>query len=465
VPLAATPSSRVAQAQADVLHALQRDLREVIAPELSSDAARSTLMMVDEMLGWIGVTQASGDDLAQLPIPPLEQGALSSPPYDAGSELIGDEAFAQMMAQAAAAISAAPDDRAFARAAIQAEAARLAREDALFATSQAERAPLDTPLSPERLSAWLGNLADFQGGSRVAAVSRVVGGFSKDTWLVDMTDGPDALRKLVLRRDLPFGPGENSVVDEAPLLAALSAQGLPVPRPIAVERTGAVAGTPFILVPRLPGKAVFGDWDAEPTLRAAIAADVAQTMAHCHRIDAQTLGLPTIAQQDAVAAMVSLWRGKWERRRLYPSAILEAAFAWLAANVPPGPQPACLVHGDVSFRNTLIEQGRLTALLDWEFAHLGDPVEDLSYFELVAAPVTDWPAVLQAYEAAGGPPYDPARARFYAVWRSTRNAVTTATAWHGFVRGLYPVSKAAYQGLSLYRFFLRDVAAKLEEVL
>jgi aminoglycoside phosphotransferase (APT) family kinase protein len=145
--------------------------------------------------------------------------------------------------------------------------------------------------------------------------------------------------------------------------------------------------------------------------------------------------------------------------------VLEAAFAWLERNIPAMGSSACLVHGDVSFRNTLIKDGKLVALLDWEFHHLGDPVEDLSYFRLVAEPFIAWPQVVATYQAAGGPAYDESRARFYEVWRSTRNAVTTATAWHGFVRGHYPASKAAYQGLSLHRFFLRDVADKLETVL
>jgi hypothetical protein len=45
-----------------------------------------------------------------------------------------------------------------------------------------------------------------------------------------------------------------------------------------------------------------------------------------------------------------------------------------------------------------------------------------------------------------------------------RNGTTTTTAWHGFLEAKYPASKAAYQGVSLYRLFLRDVADKLGAV-
>ena len=91
-------------------------------------------------------------------------------------------------------------------------------------------------------------------------------------------------------------------------------------------------------------------------------------------------------------------------------------------------------------------------------------MEDLSYFRLVAEPYIDWDDFMAAYQEAGGCAYDTAREAYYAVWRSTRNGTTTTTAWYGFLHGLYPASKSAYQGVSLYRFFLRDVAQQLQKV-
>jgi hypothetical protein len=91
-------------------------------------------------------------------------------------------------------------------------------------------------------------------------------------------------------------------------------------------------------------------------------------------------------------------------------------------------------------------------------------MEDLGYFRLVAEPFLDWDTVMAAYQEAGGEPYHPERAAFYEVWRSVRNGTTTTTAWWGFLNGAYPASKAAYQGVSLYRLFLRDVAQQLGRV-
>ena len=42
-----------------------------------------------------------------------------------------------------------------------------------------------------------------------------------------------------------------------------------------------------------------------------------------------------------------------------------------------------IVHGDFGPQNVLIDNGQVSALLDWEFAHLGQPVEDLAWAEWI----------------------------------------------------------------------------------
>jgi aminoglycoside phosphotransferase (APT) family kinase protein len=38
------------------------------------------------------------------------------------------------------------------------------------------------------------------------------------------------------------------------------------------------------------------------------------------------------------------------------------------------------VHGDFRPANGLVHDGRLEVLLDWEFAHIGDPIEDVGWY-------------------------------------------------------------------------------------
>ena len=87
-----------------------------------------------------------------------------------------------------------------------------------------------------------------------------------------------------------------------------------------------------------------------------------------------------------------------------------------------------MVHGDFRLGNLLVEQGRLTGVLDWELAHFGDPHEDLAYgcmtvwrFSRPDRPaygLGSVEALAQAYAKAGGEAFDPVRFRFWLVYRT-----------------------------------------------
>jgi len=61
-----------------------------------------------------------------------------------------------------------------------------------------------------------------------------------------------------------------------------------------------------------------------------------------------------------------------------PDPILQLALTWLADNVPADRGPSVVLHGDAGPGNFLHADNRVAALLDWEFVHLGDPMEDLA---------------------------------------------------------------------------------------
>jgi aminoglycoside phosphotransferase (APT) family kinase protein len=92
-------------------------------------------------------------------------------------------------------------------------------------------------------------------------------------------------------------------------------------------------------------------------------------------------------------------------------------FAWLRANVPPPSERAVIVHGDVGLHNLLVDGDRVSVVLDWERAHLGDPTEDLVYLRPTLDGVLDWDEFMAAYLAAGGTSPGPDRERFYRVWQ------------------------------------------------
>jgi hypothetical protein len=69
----------------------------------------------------------------------------------------------------------------------------------------------------------------------------------------------------------------------------------------------------------------------------------------------------------------------------------------------------------------LIQNGKLTALLDWEFSHIGDPMEDINYCRQFVEQVVPWDDFIAMYHAAGGVQFDPASATFFRLWPDLRN--------------------------------------------
>lgn len=106
--------------------------------------------------------------------------------------------------------------------------------------------------------------------------------------------------------------------------------------------------------------------------------------------------------------------------------ILALGLKWLEDNCPAPVEPV-LNHGDFRLGNLLVEEGRLTGVLDWELAHFGDWHEDVAFgcmpvwrfgaYERPALGLGSLEDYLAAYEAAGGRPVDPARFRFWTIYR------------------------------------------------
>ena len=105
----------------------------------------------------------------------------------------------------------------------------------------------------------------------------------------------------------------------------------------------------------------------------------------------------------------------------YPA--LEFALRWADAHRPLS-SGSGVVHGDLRLGNIIVDPTGIRALLDWEIAHVGDPMEDLGYVCLrtwrfggpgKVAGVGSREELFAAYEAAGGRQVDPAVARFWEV--------------------------------------------------
>ena len=112
-----------------------------------------------------------------------------------------------------------------------------------------------------------------------------------------------------------------------------------------------------------------------PTARPRLAAQCGEIAARIHAIDPDTLPrLPTHGAATQIDQYRTLLDTFGE-----PHPAFELGLRWLAERIPPAPARAELVHGDFRNGNFIVGPEGIRAVLDWELAHLGDPVEDLGW--------------------------------------------------------------------------------------
>ena len=256
----------------------------------------------------------------------------------------------------------------------------------------------------------------------VGALQRLSGGANMESWL--FACGPDspAAPRFVLRRAPSaewIAARPLNMAGEAALIRHAFAGGVTSPEVVAELASEDGLGIGFVMR-CLPGTA-----DPEIALASGqdLAIDLAQAMARIHALDAAAV--PFLPRLEPAEGVEGLARQFAEAGGDRP--IIALGLAWLRAHLPPAASPV-VVHGDFRIGNLMVDQGRLSGVLDWELAHLGDGHEDLAYgcmavwrfgrLDRRGFGLTDIETMANAYQAAGGEPFDPARFRFWLVYRT-----------------------------------------------
>ncbi|MEV0587221.1 phosphotransferase family protein [Nonomuraea sp. NPDC050310] len=251
----------------------------------------------------------------------------------------------------------------------------------------------------------------FGGSATVERAVQLSGGASRETWALDVAEPSGTRHELVLRLDTPaltLGPGAD-LFAEATLLRTAAATGVPVPR---VHATGATpqGGRPYILMERVEGETIprrILREEAYAPARKVLAAQCGQVLAAIHRMPPESA--PAMEQDDPLRQ----WRDVLDLTG-QPHPAFELAFRRLAETRPPRGRTT-LVHGDFRNGNLIVGPEGLRAVLDWELAHPGDPLEDLGWLCVKAWRFGAGPPVggfggydelVAAYERAGGGPVD-----------------------------------------------------------
>ena len=137
-----------------------------------------------------------------------------------------------------------------------------------------------------------------------------------------------------------------------------------------------------------------------------------------HSALADWCSLKTI--EEATRKNIAFWRELVEKAGIAASPTVERGFRWLEDNIEPCQDRPSLLHGDIGLHNVLIEDERVTAVLDWEVVTVGDPAQDLSWTLQCTDKYVSSDQLLDLYCKAGGKPVSEYRLRYYDVFMCIR---------------------------------------------
>ncbi len=304
------------------------------------------------------------------------------------------------------------------------------------------------PLEP-RIAAYIAGRMPEARDVSVSRLERISGGASRETYrlLLNYAEGGQRHeRRLILRRDPPASLIDTERRVEFEAYRAFFGSAVPVPKMLWLEEDDGPLDHPFFIAEELSG------FQAAPALLfgggyEAVLPRVAERkwtiLGEIAKADPVALGLD---QWLATPPLDGCWRREldhWEAiidsDEAEPYPITRAAIRWLRANPPPPAQKLALVHGDYRTGNFLYDEaGEIRGVLDWEMAHLGDPLEDLAWgFNPVwqfnrdrAGGLLPHDEAVAIWERSSGLTADPAALRWWVLF----NCVKGQGIWVGSAR-------------------------------
>jgi aminoglycoside phosphotransferase (APT) family kinase protein len=246
---------------------------------------------------------------------------------------------------------------------------------------------------PERLRPWLAQRLDDP-GLAISQWRRHAEGFSWQTYTLLATwRWPDSGVSTAQRFAVRVEPADGmldayDIEGQYRLQSILSETDVPVPAVRWLEMDPGVVGRPFYVMDHVDGH-VPVQWRPDDS-EIAGGADAwhrfgtrfADVQAHIHTLDWRALGLGFLAAgedpEGCAQAELERWVACYDQAARIEVPMVRQAIEWLRHHLRPG-GPLVLCHGDYRIGNVIERDGELVGVLDWELAHIGDPIEDLAY--------------------------------------------------------------------------------------
>ncbi len=297
--------------------------------------------------------------------------------------------------------------------------------------AELDTAPSVTAVSDTALSEVLARtVTNFVG---LTSCERLSGGASQETYRIVIQTKSGA-RKLAMRRApgglVAEGSAEKpGLALEAKLMQLARAAGVPEPEVVHVLEPGDGIGEGFIME-WLEGETLGARINRAPefeAVRGKLAYQCGQLLARIHGIDLAATGLDKRLGRLEPEAFV---RQKWEQYQLFetPQPMIDYTARWLLDHLPTATTELTLVHNDFRNGNLMVSPDTgVTAVLDWEVAHIGDPMRDLGWIctnswrfgsDKPVGGFGDYDDLFAGYESVSGKPVDRDRVKFWEVFGS-----------------------------------------------
>ena len=288
-------------------------------------------------------------------------------------------------------------------------------------------------------------------GYQVTDCRPLTAGASAETWRIVMVDGSQAILRLNAGADDTAIGLQLSKAQEAEAQRAAQAAGTPCAQVMTEFSAHPELGSGYLMV-ALPGESLPGRLlkdDHFARARQRFADDCARALARIHTTPLdQVSTLPRVSAADLADDL-------YQQHRQYgePLPVFSLVHRWLQDHAPACQQPS-LVHGDFRLGNVLLDQDGLTGVLDWEMAHLGDPMEDLGWLcvnawrfgrrHLPVGGISEREALYRAYQDATGAPVDDAHVRYWELMGNFKWGVICQYQASTFLSGEVPsIERAA----------------------
>jgi aminoglycoside phosphotransferase (APT) family kinase protein len=265
----------------------------------------------------------------------------------------------------------------------------------------------------------------------LVSVERLSGGASQETYRItvetQLGNVVHAMRRAAGGIQSEPVVGHPGLEAEALLIQSAKRSGVPEPEIYYVLKPSDDLGSGFIME-WLEGEALgarITRGEAYAGLRESLAYECGKIMAQVHQIDLDQTGLRQKLDEVSPRDFVEQ---TWERYKLFdtPHPMIDYTAVWLMDNLPESYTPA-LVHNDFRNGNFMVSESEIVAVLDWELAHIGDPMRDLGWICVNswrfggAKPVGgfgDYEDLFKGYEEVSGQKVDPKAVKFWEVFGS-----------------------------------------------